>query len=56
MMAANGAPGVRGAGGGDAQAAAMRRHGVPEAILSDNGDVFAARFGNTCGCASFSGG
>jgi transposase InsO family protein len=29
----------------EALAAAMRRHGVPEAILSDNGKVFTARFG-----------
>ncbi len=29
----------------DALAAAMRRHGVPEAILTDNGKVFTGRFG-----------
>ena len=29
----------------DALAAAMRIHGVPDAILSDNGKVFTARFG-----------
>jgi transposase InsO family protein len=30
---------------GDALEAAMARHGVPEAILTDNGKVFTARFG-----------
>jgi hypothetical protein len=34
----------------------MRKYGVPAAILSDNGKVFTARFGNTCGCVTFSGG
>jgi transposase InsO family protein len=29
----------------DALAAALRRHGVPEQILTDNGKVFTARFG-----------
>ena len=29
----------------DALAAAMRRHGVPEAVLTDNGKVFTGRFG-----------
>jgi transposase InsO family protein len=29
----------------DALALAMQRHGVPEAILTDNGKVFTARFG-----------
>ena len=29
----------------DALAAAMRAHGVPEAILTDNGKVFTGRFG-----------
>jgi transposase InsO family protein len=29
----------------DALAAAMRKHGVPEGILTDNGKVFTARFG-----------
>ena len=29
----------------DALLEAMRRHGVPEAILSDNGKVFTGRFG-----------
>jgi transposase InsO family protein len=29
----------------EALAAAMRRHGVPEQILTDNGKVFSARFG-----------
>jgi transposase InsO family protein len=33
----------------DALAAAMREHGVPEAILTDNGKVFSGRFGTGTG-------
>ena len=33
----------------DALAEAMRRHGVPEAILTDNGKVFTGRFGRGSG-------
>ena len=29
----------------EALALAMRRHGVPEQILTDNGKVFTSRFG-----------
>src|SRR6185312_5378638 len=34
-------------------AAAMRRHGVPESILTDNGKVFTARFGRGPGPVLF---
>jgi transposase InsO family protein len=37
----------------DALAAAMRVHGVPEAILTDNGKVFTARFGRGPGPVLF---
>lgn len=37
----------------DALAAAMRAHGVPEAILTDNGKVFTARFGRGPGPVLF---
>jgi len=37
----------------DALAAAMRRHGVPESILTDNGKVFTARFGRGPGPVLF---
>jgi transposase InsO family protein len=37
----------------DALAAAMRTHGVPEAILTDNGKVFTARFGRGPGPVLF---
>jgi transposase InsO family protein len=30
----------------DGLAAAMRRHGIPEQILTDNGKVFTGRFGH----------
>ena len=33
----------------DALAEAMRRHGVPECVLTDNGKVFTARFGRGSG-------
>jgi transposase InsO family protein len=37
----------------DALAAALRRHGVPEQILTGNGEVFTGRFGSGLGrCAS----
>jgi transposase InsO family protein len=37
----------------DAFAAAMRQHGVPESILTDNGKVFTARFGRGPGPVLF---
>jgi len=37
----------------DALAAAMRAHGVPEAILTDNGKVFTGRFGKGTGLVLF---
>jgi transposase InsO family protein len=37
----------------DALSAAMRSHGVPEAILTDNGKVFTARFGTGPGPVLF---
>ena len=37
----------------DALALAMRTHGVPEAILTDNGKVFTGRFGTGSGEALF---
>jgi transposase InsO family protein len=37
----------------EALAAAMRQHGVPEAILTDNGKVFTARFGTGPGPVLF---
>jgi transposase InsO family protein len=37
----------------DALAAAMRAHGVPESILTDNGKVFTARFGRGPGPVLF---
>lgn len=37
----------------DALTAAMRKHGVPEAILTDNGKVFTARFGKGPGPVLF---
>ena len=37
----------------DALAAALRAHGVPEAILTDNGKVFTARFGRGPGPVLF---